>query len=420
MGKHRHSQDTLHPKRSELFEKTEKKSQGGPRVSFEICRLSLMPWQSPVCSEDGYIFDLVAIAEHLKEDQTHPITGKPLKLEDLVSLNFARNSRGRFECPLSAKEFTDFTKIAAIKTTGNVYAFDVLETLCLRPGVLKDPLNDKDFILKDVIILQDPAAPRAIETLAPKRSISKKPSTQETMLTKLILEEARKEKIPEGLNLYKRVKTETLVKPLTSESVLTPLGFEEFMEERLALKDWPLGFGSTESEALTSFSKNEIFKKICDHIKSFAMPCKVSLLSDSNPFSIQLFSDKVPRTVYSFLLLLAEKKPLVFIPSSDRSRLVLKASPEKSSFQFLDISQKVPSSKPGLLCIAKSGRIDSLSICLTPLSDPDSIVFGCFDIPPKEPRPLTFSKADVLIDPFVQVGQLIRQKIFALSQKKTN
>lgn len=69
-------------------------------------------------------------------------------------MNFAKNAKGKYHCPVSFKEFTDNTKIAAIKTTGNVYEYDIIEKLNIKPKYWKDLLTDEPFTRKDIIILQ--------------------------------------------------------------------------------------------------------------------------------------------------------------------------------------------------------------------------------------------------------------------------
>ena len=46
--------------------------------------------------------------------------------------------------------------IAAIKTTGNVYAYEAVEEMNIKTKNWKDLLNDEPFIRSDIIILQDP------------------------------------------------------------------------------------------------------------------------------------------------------------------------------------------------------------------------------------------------------------------------
>lgn len=55
----------------------------------------------------------------------HPVTGEPLALKDVVKLNFHKNSDGEYMCPVLNKVFTEHTHIVAIRTTGNVYCWEV-------------------------------------------------------------------------------------------------------------------------------------------------------------------------------------------------------------------------------------------------------------------------------------------------------
>eukprot|EP00798_Chlamydomonas_sp_ICE-L_P013541 gene13541-19411_t len=86
----------------------------------------------------------------------HPITGQPLALKDLVKLNFHKNTDGEYACPVMGKVFTVHTHIVAIKTSGNVYCWDAVEELCVKPKNWKDLITDEPFTRKDIIQIQDP------------------------------------------------------------------------------------------------------------------------------------------------------------------------------------------------------------------------------------------------------------------------
>jgi hypothetical protein len=63
---------------------------------------------------------------------------------------------GEYACPVTGKVFTEHTHIVAIKPSGNVYAWDSLDQLCIKPKNWKDLLTDEPFSRKDIITLQDP------------------------------------------------------------------------------------------------------------------------------------------------------------------------------------------------------------------------------------------------------------------------
>ena len=55
----------------------------------------------------------------------NPSTGEKLDGKSLIKLNFAKNSEGQYHCPVLYSMFTDNTHIVAIRTTGNVYTYEV-------------------------------------------------------------------------------------------------------------------------------------------------------------------------------------------------------------------------------------------------------------------------------------------------------
>ncbi len=126
------------------------------RLPFDHCALSLQPYENPYCDEDGNIFDLVHIVPYLKKFKMNPVTGKPLSATGLTKLNVHKNSKGEPHCPVMFKVFNNSTHIAAIKSTGNVFSYEAIEELNIKPKSFKDLLSDEPFLRKDILILQDP------------------------------------------------------------------------------------------------------------------------------------------------------------------------------------------------------------------------------------------------------------------------
>lgn len=52
--------------------------------------------------------------------------------------------------------FTESTHIVAIRTSGNVYAYEAVQELNIKPKFMKDLLTDQPFTRKDIIHIQDP------------------------------------------------------------------------------------------------------------------------------------------------------------------------------------------------------------------------------------------------------------------------
>lgn len=138
------------------------------RLPFNFCAASLQPFKNPVCTPDGTIFDVEVISAWFeKQGHTNPVTGKPLAPKDLVALRFARNSDsstaggdegGEMIDPVSFKVFTDNTHIVAIRhgTYANVFAWDTVERMNIKPKMWRDLVDDEEFGRADIITLQDP------------------------------------------------------------------------------------------------------------------------------------------------------------------------------------------------------------------------------------------------------------------------
>lgn len=132
----------------------EKKRKLDGVLPFECCALTLLPFETPACTRDGVLFDWVAIVEFVQAHGTSPVTGDSMSLSSVLKLNMAKND-GQWACPVTQKPFTKYSKVAAIATTGNVYAYEALKQTCFK-GALLDPLDSTPFDMSDVIVVHDP------------------------------------------------------------------------------------------------------------------------------------------------------------------------------------------------------------------------------------------------------------------------
>uniref|UniRef100_A0A672ZXK6 RING-type E3 ubiquitin transferase n=1 Tax=Sphaeramia orbicularis TaxID=375764 RepID=A0A672ZXK6_9TELE len=126
------------------------------RLPFDHCSLSLQPFEYPVCTEDGVVFDLLSIVPWIKKFGTNPISGEKLEAKSLIKLNFAKNNDGKYHCPVLYNVFTNNSHIVANKVTGNVFSHEAVEQLNIKTKSFKDLLTDEPFTRKDIITLQDP------------------------------------------------------------------------------------------------------------------------------------------------------------------------------------------------------------------------------------------------------------------------
>ncbi|XP_074641089.1 RING-type E3 ubiquitin-protein ligase PPIL2-like isoform X2 [Tubulanus polymorphus] len=162
MGKKQHQKDklyltttewkTLYGGKKDSIEKSQFR-----RLPFDCCSLSMQPFEHPLSTESGVIFDLMNIVPFLKRYGLNPVNGEKLSAKDLIKLNFHKNASDQYHCPVTFRIFNENTHIVAIKTTGNVFSYEAVERLNLKPKFLKDLLTDEPFTRKDIITIQDPS-----------------------------------------------------------------------------------------------------------------------------------------------------------------------------------------------------------------------------------------------------------------------
>ncbi|KAJ0040123.1 hypothetical protein Pint_27885 [Pistacia integerrima] len=163
MGKKQHSKDRM------FITKTEWATEWGgakskeirtpfKRLPFYCCALTFTPFEDPVCTADGTLFDIMTITPYIRKYGKHPVTGSPLKLSDLIPVTFHKNAEGEYHCPVLNKVFTEFTHIVAVRTTGNVFCYDAIKELNIKTKNWKELLTDEPFTKEDLITIQNPNA----------------------------------------------------------------------------------------------------------------------------------------------------------------------------------------------------------------------------------------------------------------------
>ncbi|CAK7339657.1 unnamed protein product [Dovyalis caffra] len=163
MGKKQHSKDRMYITKTEWATewggaKSKQLHTPFKRLPFYCCALTFTPFEYPVCTEDGSVFDLMYITPYIRKHGKHPVTGAPLEQGDLIPLKFHKNSEGEYHCPVLNKVFTEFTHIVAVKTTGNVFCYEAIKELNIKTKNWKELLTDEPFTKEDLITIQNPNA----------------------------------------------------------------------------------------------------------------------------------------------------------------------------------------------------------------------------------------------------------------------
>ena len=65
---------------------------GGARtLPFDCCALSLQPFETPVCTMDGVLFDILHIMPFVLKNRCSPVTAEPLTPKGILHLKMAKN-----------------------------------------------------------------------------------------------------------------------------------------------------------------------------------------------------------------------------------------------------------------------------------------------------------------------------------------
>ena len=286
-----------------------------------------------MCTDDGACFDVLNIVPFVRKHHKHPLTGEPLELKQLTRLTFHKNSEGEYACPVLNKAFTDSSHIVAVKTTGNVYSWQAIEELNIRPKNLRDLLTEEPFTRKDLITLQDPHNVRQIRMddlqrnsllLPPKEGSINAGSSADLARTLNQLEHpvagagagggggaaAQRERLIAELAVAKAPRA-AIDAAATAAGVLPP-------EAQSAARAGVVGNGfgapmrstgamaaSFTSSAMTPHTRNLAAAPQAGGVKPAPRKAYVSMHTSHGDLNLELHADLVPETCQNFLLLAA-------------------------------------------------------------------------------------------------------------------
>lgn len=287
-------------------------------VPFDCCAISFQPWRIPVCSPDcGIAFELTNLIPYLRKYGTHPVTGKPFELDDIVRLNFHKNDQGRYHDPVSFKEFGQHSHLVAIRQSGNVFLWDTVQRLNVKAKYMKDLVTDEAFTKADVITVQDPEHPE-----------TRNPSAMHHVKEGLALTQADK-----GIDSSERVNSEGAQKVLkklrgaqpepqatatsaasssSSKPAPTPKAQAStaYSRNKASGNSTGMAAASFTSSSLTPRTAIERIvledeELMFSHIKNLSPPSKayVRLTTNFGPLNLELHCDKAPKTCFNFIQL---------------------------------------------------------------------------------------------------------------------
>lgn len=297
MGKKQHQKDKLYLTITEWKNefggyKQQKLSSDFKRLPFDCCSLSFQPFENPLCTKEGVIFDITNIVPFLKKFGINPISGEKMTAKDLIHLNFHKNGNGKYHCPVTFHEFTENSHIVAVKPSGNVYSRDTIDRLNLKTGHLKDLITDEPFTRSDIITIQDPKNLDKFNITSfyhVKNNLSaakgdKDKSNIKTVssMTKSVLDELEK----------------TYKAPVKEEAA--KVSADKFNSAHYSTGHVAASFTSTAMVPVTEHEHALIDEDILRY-ERVKQKGYVSLATNNGQFNIELYSDMVPKTCENFL-----------------------------------------------------------------------------------------------------------------------
>eukprot|EP00933_Yihiella_yeosuensis_P062030 TRINITY_DN64949_c0_g1_i1.p1 TRINITY_DN64949_c0_g1~~TRINITY_DN64949_c0_g1_i1.p1 ORF type:complete len:565 (+),score=142.00 TRINITY_DN64949_c0_g1_i1:148-1842(+) len=160
MGKNQHSKDGLHLRPTEWAQDGRgfKATSWTPysKLALNCCFLSLQPFENPVGTIDGSIFEIKYIIKYIKLFGCHPVHGGKLEMKELVPLHFHKNAQGQYHCPVTYKVFGNNTAVCANMKSGHIYSLEAVLELNKKTKNWQDLITSKPFKWTDIVVIQDP------------------------------------------------------------------------------------------------------------------------------------------------------------------------------------------------------------------------------------------------------------------------
>lgn len=262
--------------------KTRKEEVTYKKLPFDCCALSLKPYNDPVCTPDGIIFDLLHIVPYIRKHGNNPVTGETLDTKDLTRLTIHKNADGQYYCPVTLRNFHENLHIVANKKTGHVYAMEAIETL----NNWSDFFTGEPFTKEDLIDLQNP------------KDLQKSNVVHFKHIQEMLTEDKTEDKA-------KEVKQESKPKVNVSQSVGKLINTIKDNGAQETARTTGKVAASLTSTFMTPVTSNE-YKNLDPEtlmFKSIKTPGKVLMRTNFGDMIFELDCHKVPKTCYNFIQL---------------------------------------------------------------------------------------------------------------------
>ena len=292
-------------------------------VPFHMCALTHQPWLQPACLDDGLVYEKANLDAFLDQYGVNPATGTPVEKNSVIPLTFSKNERGQFFDPVSCREFTDHSHLVAIRPSGNVFLYDTVQQLNLKPKMMRDLVTDEPFTKADLLTLQDPHDPakRTMQNMyrtyfcqranadvqnhltLSQRSQGDDVNAAATGSTKTLLQAIRQKQEEREASLPPKESA-----PAVAAASSTP---------RLSNRSTGMTAASFTSSSLTPRTRTEriaideeelMFEQVAATATAKKEKALVRLQTNFGPLNLELYVDKAPRTCYNFITLCRQGK----------------------------------------------------------------------------------------------------------------
>eukprot|EP00940_MAST-03C_sp_MAST-3C-sp2_P002130 g2130.t1 len=277
-------------------------------VPFDHCQLTFRPWQNPVGTADGSVFELLAILPYIRKHKTHPITGKKIKAKDLKKLTFHRNKDGKIHCPVTMKVFTPHSHIVANFKSGHVLSYDAVKELNIKAKNWEDLVTGEPFEKSDIVTIQNPKdSAKNIVVDASKVSEAKKlalaaaASKEEASKSNIRVNEATQRIFDEVDRARDRTSKKRKVDRVLAKASNAPRS--RFTSGMCASSFTSTAMAPVTSNQRASLSPEELAKARYDRVRKLRKKGYVRMRTTLGELNLELHCDVVPRTCENFLTL---------------------------------------------------------------------------------------------------------------------